>query len=73
MGYTNNIVIKNFKFHSTRVFISKEKHAQNFANDKIFDFLKFFLAILQKKIYSIRKSIKCGIKCKKFQKEILIC
>ena len=25
-----------------------------------------------KKFYNIRKSIKCGIKCKKFHKEILI-
>ena len=24
MGYINNIVMKNFSFHSTRVFISKE-------------------------------------------------
>ena len=38
MGYINNIVMKNFSFHSTRVFISKEQHTKNFANAKICDF-----------------------------------
>ena len=49
MGYINSIVMKNFSFHSTRVFISKEEHTKNFANTKICDFLQFLLANLQKK------------------------
>ena len=64
--------MRDFSFHSTRVFISKEQHTKNYANAKIGDFLQFFFGEFAKKIYSIRKSIKCGIKCKKFHKEILI-
>ena len=63
--------MRDFSFHSTRVFISKEQHTKNFANAKICDCLQFF-SEFAKKIYSIRKSIKCGIKCKKFHKKILI-
>ena len=34
--------MRDFSFHSTRVFISKEQHTKNFANAKIYDFLQFF-------------------------------
>ena len=63
--------MKNFPFHLTRVFISKEKHTKNFASAKICDFLQFFCEFAKKKLqYS--KEYKCGITCKKFHKEILI-
>ena len=60
MGYINNIVMKNFSFHSTKVFIIKKKHTQNLR------FFAIFFGEFAKNFYSIRKSIKCGIKCKKF-------
>ena len=63
--------MKNFSFHSTRVFIGKEKHTKNFANAKICDFLKFFCEFA-KKIIVFERVSNVGIKCKKFHKEILI-
>ena len=39
MGYINNIVMKNFSFHSTIRSLLVKNNTQNFANAKICDFL----------------------------------